>query len=533
MGLIDIDGSLRVRRRGPEGESTAMKNVLVIQTDQQRYDSMGCTGNTAAETPNLDALASEGVLFSRHIASATVCMPSRASLMTGLYPPSHGVWDNGVPLGRRGYVDYNPLRHGEEVVRQPATIPDVFAAAGYDTAAFGKLHLTPFLAPPSHGYHESASVWEAHPERMDEWHGPYYGFDHVELTCGHGPLPTGHFQRWIERQHPDVVDAVRRSAEDKPISQIDDLYTVEMPLGLHPTSWLADRFIGWLDTQQAAGRPFCAFVGFPDPHYPFVPTREAAERFEGSTVAGPHDPEGLHWRDYIDGKMAAGATPNTSRADQELVMRHTNAMIWQIDRAVGRIIEALRSSGRLDDTIVLFTADHGDFMWDHGLLRKGVGASHQLLHLPLIVRAPGASRGTIRPEPTSNCDILPTLAALCNVDLPEQESGPLHGRSLFAEPGGAAAPAPDIPPRAFAYCSIGTAESTNYTVYDENYRYTVYPHTGRRELFDHETDPWEAVNLLRDAPDADTERRAADLQKELEEALQSHYLPGGARVSAW
>lgn len=508
------------------------RNVLIIHTDQQRYDSMGCTGNSTAETPNLDALASDGVLFSRHIASNTICMPSRSSLMTGLYPPAHGVWDNGVPLGRREYVDFNPTRHGDGVVRQPATIGDVFAAAGYDTALFGKLHLTPFLAPASHGFHESSSLWEERGTELDAWHGPYYGFAHVELTCGHGPTPTGHYRRWIEREHPDVVEAVRRSGEEKPIAEIRDLYVADMPLELHPTSWLADRFASWLGAQRTGSRPFCAFIGFPDPHHPFVPTREAADRFEGRPVAGPHDPEGLHWRDYVSGKMASGVTPNISQTDRELVLQHTNAMIWQIDVAVGRIMEALRSAGVLDETIVVFTSDHGDFMWDHGLLRRGAGASHQLLHVPLIVRAPGLAAGEVRTEPTSNCDILPTLAALCDVELPEEESGPLHGRALFGGPGESQTHA-GSPARAFAYCSIGTAESTNLTVYDDRYRYTVYPHTGRRELFDHETDPWEAVNLLRDTPAGEAQRRATELQGEIERMLPRHCLPTGARVAAW
>jgi arylsulfatase A-like enzyme len=526
------------------------KNVLIIHTDQQRYDSMGCTGNATAETPNLDALAAEGVLFSRHIASNTICMPSRASLMTGLYPPAHGVWDNGVPLGRREYVDFNPTRHGDDVVRQPATIGDVFTAAGYETALFGKLHLTPFLAPTSHGFQESSALWDERGAELEAWDGPYYGFGHVELTCGHGPLPTGHFRRWIEREHPDVVETIRRSAERKPIREIGDLYVADMPLALHPTSWLADRFTSWLAARHGGDRPFCAFVGFPDPHHPFVPTREAADRFEGRPVAGPHDPEGTHWRDYVSGKMASGATPSISQADRELVLRHTNAMIWQIDLAIGRIMEALRTTGALDETIVVFTADHGDFMWDHGLLRKGVGASSQLLRVPLIIRAPGLRPGTIRPEPTSNTDILPTLAALCDVELPDHECGPLHGRPLFegaasrqspratdGASGAARSDAPaggdGAPPGAFAYCSIGTAESTNFTVYDERYRYTVFPHTGRRELVDHEADPWEAVNLLRDTPQRDSGRAATRLQGEIDRALPRHYLPTGARVAAW
>ncbi len=493
------------------------KNVLILHTDQQRYDSMGCTGNATAETPNLDRLAAEGTQFTRQVAANTICMPSRASFFTGLYPPGHGVWDNGVPLGRSEYVDFNPTRHGAETVVQRETMADLFAREGYRTASFGKLHLTSFLAPESHGFHESESVWKARPEEMESWHGPYYGFQEVELTCGHGPSPTGHFREWLKREHPDVMRRLQESAKHKPIPEINDLYVADMPLELHPTSWLADRFTSWLETNREREAPFFAFVGFPDPHHPFVPTAEAMERFQDRPVAGPYDPEGNDWRDYVSGKMASGNSPSLSTDDRERVIRVTNAMIWQIDRAVGRILEALDRHGLSESTIVVFTSDHGDFMWDHGLLRKGVGASHQLLHVPLIVRDPGRAGGQAIDRVTSNCDVLPTLAGLCGIEPRES----VHGRDLFAGQDGDAC--------AFAYCSIGTAESTNLTVFDDRYRYTVYPQTGRRELFDHQEDPWESRNLLA----GHSHPRANALHRELERAMPRHYLPGNGRMSAW
>ena len=137
------------------------KNVILLHTDQQRGDHLGCMGNPYIRTPNIDRLAAEGTLCTRHIVANPICSPSRASFFTGLYPPGHNVWCNGVPLNRREFNDID--RRNENVAPQgssgfdpePTTIADMFAAAGYDTASFGKLHLTPYLAPENRGFPES------------------------------------------------------------------------------------------------------------------------------------------------------------------------------------------------------------------------------------------------------------------------------------------------------------------------------------------------------------------------------------------
>jgi arylsulfatase A-like enzyme len=491
-------------------------NVIIIHTDQQRYDSMGCTGNRHAETPHLDALAEQSTLFSRHIVSNTICMPSRASLMTGLYPPGHGVWDNGVPLNRRDYIDYDARRLGDEVVVQRATIADVFSAAGYQTALFGKLHLTPFLAPSEYGFQESFAVWRENRDTMDRWTGPYYGFDYCRLGLGHGPLIDGHHHSWIRGRSPETVRAVQAASKSPDIPALPDCYRAPMDFDLHPTGWLAGEVDRYLDSVRDADRPFLAFVGIPDPHHPFVPTEEAAEYFDGRPVLGPHDEDGADWDDYAWHRMGDHVV-DLSKEERHRVIRYTNAMVGQIDRAVGRILDSLRRHGLYDDTVVVFTSDHGDFLGDHGFLRKGAGAAHALLHTPLLLRVPGRTGGDTVNRPVSNVDVLPTLAEICGVPLPE----PVHGRELSAIGG-----------YAFAYCSGGTPETTNHTVYDATHRYTLFPQTGRRELFDHVEDPWEATNLaLRDS--SAVRGKIDELDQVLKEAMALHYQPTNGRVSAY
>jgi len=441
--------------------------------------------------------------------------------MTGLYPPGHGVWDNGVPLNRRDYVPYNTIRHGDATVVQPATMADIFDAAGYETALFGKLHLTPYLSPSGYPYHESYNNWREHEEEMNAWHGPYYGFRYVDLTVGHGPFPCGHHNVWLKKEYPEIFDIVKKASEKKDVSDMGDVYTAPMPLELHPTLWLADRFEKYLRTIHTSDTPFFAFIGFPDPHHPFVPTEEAVKRFEGSPVAGPYDNEGVEWKAYNHAGMG-NPIGELDKAEKATILRHTNAMIWQIDCAVGRIIDTLQRRNLRDDTIIVFTSDHGDFLCDHGRLRKGVGAAHQLLHVPCIINIPGQNQGKVVDTAMSNCDMLPTLTSLAGVPL----NCRVDGRDVFNEADTVSNP------YAFAYCSVGTEDSINFTIYDETYRYTVYPHIGKKELFNHAEDPWEAVNRAK-TPTKGERAKIEEFQSRLERHLFECYSPVNGRISAW
>ncbi len=496
-----------------------MKNVLIIHTDQQRYDSLGCTGNPHAMTPNIDRLAAEGILFTRHIAANSVCMPSRATLMTGRYPVGHGVWDNGVALNRREYMEFSRVRDGEGIVIEPVTIADVFAQHGYRTACFGKMHLTPFFSPPSYGYPESQLHWQRDPESLRDWHGPYYGFEHVDLAFTHGQLSQGHYRLWLRENHPEVYRAATESEHPEVIPGLKDLYPADVPLELHPTMWLAERFESYLE-DAAGNAPFMAFIGFPDPHHPWAPTREALEIFKDSDVLPPADPEGAGLRGYVfggTGSRIGGWTDEQKR----IVRRYTLAQVYQIDLAVGRIRDALQRRGLWGQTLVVFTSDHGDFLGDHGFLRKGVCAAHSLLRLPFVLRVPWAEGLPARMDATmSNCDVLAT--ALAQVGLP----GPEHaqGRDIFEAMHSGARH------RAYADCGRGTPDTNNYTVYDDRYRYTIYPQRGREELFDHEADPGESRNLAGEPAHAGRCRAMLD---QVKDHLLRHRTPIVGRVGPW
>jgi arylsulfatase A-like enzyme len=500
----------------PDTMSAGYRNILLIHTDQQRYDSLGCTGNPHALTPNIDALACQGTLFTRHVTTNPVCQPSRASLLTGLYPCAHGVWDNGIILNRYEYARYRGM--GREAghkgrFEQPDTLADICAKAGYDTACFGKMHLTPFWAEASWNTPESMALWHEQPERMNDWHGPYYGFDYAELAFTHGQLPQGHYTHWLKDNHPDIYRRAAGSQRSEIIPGLRDLCPAEVPLDLHHSTWLGERFVSYLDGRTDQDKPFFAFVGFPDPHHPWQPTPEALEAVGDSDVLPAGDPENAGLPDYPDAPDIAHWTSEHKR----LVRRYTLAQNWQIDRAVGRMLDAIKQRGLWDRTLIVFTSDHGDFLGDHGLLRKGPGAAHSLLHVPCIMRLPSLSDAPARVDTVmSNADVAPTLLQAAGVGAPAG----LHGSSIFDVQGGEH--------HAYVESTRATPETTNYSIYDDRYRYTVYPHAGREELFDHDADPAETRNIAGDHAD-----RCRDFQARIKDHLFHRRQPVTGRIGPW
>jgi arylsulfatase A-like enzyme len=506
------------RSEPSSSDSQCRKNVILLHTDQQRYDSLGCCGNSFARTPNLDRLAAEGTLFTRHIVSNPICSPSRASLLTGLYPPGHNLWCNGVALNRREYARVDNRYEGKNgFCAEPMTIADHFAAAGYDTASFGKLHLTPYMAPEDTPFPESAHEWAT--GRLDDWHGPYYGFRHVDLTISHGDgcCDHAHYGNWLKANHPEALRRVQEGGVPKPLANQPDLYPSTLPFELHHSTWLADRAIDYLKSERPADRPFFAFVGFPDPHHPFTPSAEIVEEFLDADVHEPLDFAGRGTRAEAINRLCQRAAGSFTEEHMRTIIRYTYAMVYQIDLAVGRILQALEDAGLAENTIVAFTSDHGDFLGDHGRLYKSFGAVNSLLHVPLIIRTPGAELPERVDAPVSNCDVMPTLAALAGVPIPAR----LDGINLASRPSDHCA---------FAFSSNMDPESRNFTVYDDRYRLTWYPTEGYVELYDHEDDPAEVHNLAAEPAQA---ARVAELQERVSRQLAASYNPILGRWSAW
>ena len=517
-----------------------MKNILLIQTDQMRFDCLGANGNPYVKTPNLDRLAGEGANFTRHIVANPICMPSRASFFTGLYPPAHNVWNNGVPLNRLKYMPHDSGFYADKSLNgqthralvEPATMAEIFQENGYQTCMFGKLHLTPHSAPAEYAFEESEAFWES--EQSAGFDGPYYGFEKVEFAISHGDRPVfkgGTYSQYMKAEHPDLYDRCLRNAGGKkgPIPQVPDLYASDVPERYHTSAWVADRFIDYCDRVRDQGKPFFAYIGFPDPHHPFTPSYDVVENFENSEVQKwycEHEriAKNSPFAQYLY-DTEAGANQVTDLTDEEKkkIVQYTYAMIYQVDVAVGRILDYLENNGMSENTVVVFTSDHGDFLCDNDLLRKSFIPAPQLLHVPFIIRDPRNEvfRGKID-TPMSNCDVLPTLLGAAGI---EYARASFHGRDI-AEVIHAGE---ENFPLAYVY-NFKEPTLHSYTICDRQYRLSWYPVIGVYELYDSLNDPNESENLYDELKD---EAFVTRLQDILKQKIPLHTNPILAKPCGW
>src|SRR3954451_7743305 len=400
----------------PVVESAAARrpNVLMILTDQQRWDCLGAAGNPVIRTPNMDRLAAEGVRCSDSFVSYPFCMPSRSSYLTGRYPHAHGCWDNGVILPP-----------------ETVTLGDRFTEAGYHTGLIGKGHLTT---------HQSEGTPDAY-TAMDQpgyadWHGPYYGFQEVWLTAGHN-RPTGHYGLWLREHHPESLALFEPDAATKPSTGAPQSWKSALPAEHHASTWIGDRTIDFLN--QHHERPFFLQVSFPDPHLPFCPPAPYDDMYPLDSVPmplrrpGELDDKPPHFSAFREGRIVGfggQASPDlTGMTDDQTreVIAHTYGMLGLIDDHLGRIFARRDELGLFDNTIVLFTTDHGELLGDHWIVGKGPMHYDSLIKVPLLWRFPGQrpvgqTTGRVADGLMSNVDVAPTiLDAVGLPDLPDQQ----------------------------------------------------------------------------------------------------------------
>ncbi|PSL06842.1 choline-sulfatase [Haloactinopolyspora alba] len=365
-------------------------NILLICTDQQRFDAVGAYGNPDVATPNLDRLAEQGVVFDNCYVQSPVCGPSRASLMTGRYVPSHGLHANGV--------DLEP--HEELFSRG-------LADAGYDCGLAGKFHLGACHAGRSEPRLDDGF-------RIFRWaHDPYPG------------SPENAYHQWLEARFPDLYASVMRGGAGE--------YTWDtVPTEAHYSHWIGTETIDFLRSSRDESKPFFFVANFFDPHHGFGAPREYVDRYDPDALSSPVTRDG-----ELDGKppifadaskesYAGRARGYTDYSDDELMRTRAAyyAMVSLVDDEVGRILAALDEAGLADDTIVVFTSDHGEMLGDHQLMLKGPFMYECAVRVPLIVRWPGtAEPGTRRSELVQWIDLAPTFLQAAGVDVPTRVQG--------------------------------------------------------------------------------------------------------------
>ncbi len=400
------------------------RNILLVTTDQQRFDALGCNGGEIARTPVVDRLAATGRNYQRAHPQNVVCMPSRATIITGQYVGTHGVWMNGAALP----VDApNVARHLHQ--------------HGYETALVGKSHFEPFMAP---GFVENELA------TLGSF-GPHRGFDHMEMAT-HTPLGGLHYARWMHEQHADhiggfypVLDSdLQVNARGGGRSGAPQVAVNPVPREVYHTDWVAERTVAWLADRDDDSDWFC-WMSFPDPHHPWDPPEAETARVPWRDVPLPAgypvdrterqailDQKPRHWRAWYDGTLVtnyeapARWIPSTLTEDQ---IREVNAMTHVenelIDEGLGRVIHAIEQRGWRDRTDIIYTTDHGEFQGDFGLLFKGPYHVDSLMRLPLIWSpAPGAGGAPARiTAPVGHVDLAPTFCEIADVPTPDWMEG--------------------------------------------------------------------------------------------------------------
>ena len=380
------------------------RKILFITTDQQRYDTLGVNGGILSRTPVLDGLAAEGIRYERCQPTSVVCMPSRASMLTGQYPTTHGAWMNGVPLA----VD-------------APSVAENLHDAGYATALIGKAHFEPLMDPFGR-YAGNSLASLGVPTIEQDWfdgrRGVRRGFDYLELAT-HGVMGPLHYARWMNRNHPQALggfypvldDELNVNAAGGGDTGAPQVRFNEVARESYHTDWVADRTISWLDRQGPEQDWFC-WMSFPDPHHPWDPPKLEIGRVPWKEVPLPAnypekaserealiDAKSRHWRAWYDGTLVSNYeapakwVPATLTANQVREVNALNAVeVELIDEAIGRVMKAIEARGWGEDVDVIFTTDHGEFQGDFGFLFKGPYHVDALMRLPLIWRPARSTR---------------------------------------------------------------------------------------------------------------------------------------------
>lgn len=443
-------------------------NILIIMTDQMRADCLGFQ-NPVIKTPHLDKLAAQGTVFDRAYCTSPVCTPSRASIFTGRYPQCCGARNIGL-----------------SVKEEEITMADIALQYGYHTGVSGKTHFRPECREDNRFSAEDPKIRDR-PRKRD---GTYYGFQTCHITEGNG---VGEYMDWLKENAPQYLSELGRARREP-----GDVYINRIPQEYHQTHWIAEKGIEYI--REHTDEPWLLSVSFVDPHHPFDPPEKFAKMYEGvdtlsriKSRTGEHDlrPEHLRYQKRGSGWPGGGAEHHKSREELAQAIRNYYAMITLIDEEIGRLLDTLKSQGILDKTLILFTADHGELLGDHGLLYKGPWLYEGLVRVPMILKGPGVPRGLRTSALFENVDILPTLMELAGMGIPYGVQGisqvpVLEGEKSY------------IRESAMTIYDARENGIVTASVCTERFKLVVFLNESYGELYDLKKDPYELENLYFD-----------------------------------
>lgn len=435
------------------GASAAQRpHIILIMTDQQRSDALGCMGNAAVISPNIDRLAAEGTTFTSAYTSCPSSTPARAGLLTGLSPWHHGL------LGY-GKISEHP-RH---------ELPAMLAQAGYYTFAIGKNHF--------------------HPQRNR------HGYSNVLLDES-GRVEDQNFvsdyRLWFQLNNPGG------NPDATGVGWNDHLGKAYVPdARLHPNHWTGEMARTLISHYDNQGKPLFLKISFARPHSPYDPPQKYLDMYDGRDIPAPAKGDwcGQHARQLDPDKAPKDAAyGNFGDAYAINSRRHYYANITYIDDEIGQIVQALKNRGMYDNSLIIFLSDHGDMMGDHYHWRKTYpyeGSSH----VPFIIKWPkqmGMAEGQRVGNVVELRDVMPTFLEAAGADIPAD----IDGRSVVQLARGNADGWRRFVDMEHATCY--SADNYWAALTDGKVKYVWNMHNGSEQLFDLVSDPMELHNAAAD-----------------------------------
>lgn len=371
-------------------------NILFILTDQQRWDCVGANGNDVIRTPNLDALAHDGTNFSNSFVNAMACVPSRACIMSGQHVPVHGVRKTGA-----GGEKDQWLRP------ETPTLPGTFSANGYHSIGVGKMHFSPWYTLS--GFDRRVIVESKYNVvKPDEYRVVLRELGLADKTIGHHTPGFG--------------------------AEYKSMPTTELPAEYHIDNYIGRRGVETLREVTAMNKPFLLAVSFCGPHDPYDPPPPYDTMYRHEDMPLGHWREGeldclsndeLHRvKDMGMEHLDLTAVPEAKKRE---IAAHYYGNVSLIDHWVGQLVDELKSHGLYEETIIVFTSDHGEYLGDHNVYFKGYFPCDSDTRVPLILKAPAIDPGTTCEALTGNVNLMPTLLELADLPVPRS----VQGRSLL------------------------------------------------------------------------------------------------------
>ena len=438
-------------------------NILFIMVDEMRWDAMSCEKHPVVETPNLDRLAAQGVRFARAYTVSPVCSPARASAFTGRYAHVHGVVNNGVPA------------HAGEIF-----LPSILKHYGYHTAISGKLHYAPRQFS--------------------------FGFDRFWSFSSEGPTPETGYNEYLRRKYgsPAKWPIVEGTCPWPDDALGRDVGLFKYPIADFETEWITDRSVDYLRARKASDQPWFLFTSYLKPHSPSVEPEPYFSKYDRANIPMPKLPANAR-------EMRAKQTGQSRRhyVDDERMVRVISSKYYgainHVDDQVGRLLGELDRLGMADNTLVLFTADHGNMLGDRGRWFKGIQYEGSA-RVPLLWRGPHSAAengGRVVDHVVENVDLLPSILETAGLPIPEGAQGASFVNLARGKD-------PRWKNRCFSQLRSGMLLEGDYKLIDNS-----LDGSGEDiELYDLRNDPKEERNLARDPRQRE---RAAAFRKRIAE----------------